>query len=293
MASPNTPADVLDDRAGRFEAEQVRLTLLPSAAQLLELHAAELPQKDDLCGAFWGMLVLRAAGHALAGEPPEPIDQDAVGLASGTTVSREPQPRSLPPGEPGRRDYRVALPIADDATRSGTSARALARAVGELSGGAIEVVPVAGPWDPSTVRALVELARDPAVLGVVANVATGELWASRPDPLALLRHVTTGELDGPRSEWSVGHFVAILGSIEGPAGALLLLADTYRSLGWAGIHAQPVDRVAAALRRDGDNAGGVLLMTVAGATQAMTDRLLSLGLQVDHWDNGSDDAARR
>jgi hypothetical protein len=293
MASPNTPADVLDDRARCPDARRMGLTLLPGAVDLLELHAAELPQKDDLCGAFWGMLVLRAAGHEVAGEPPQPIDQDAVGLASGTTVSREPQPTSLPPGEPGRRDYRLAPRVADDASRSGTSARALARAVQELSGGAIQVVPVAGPWDASSVWALVEAARDQGVLGVVANVATGELWASRPGPLDLVRHLTTGHLDGPRPEWSVGHFVAVLGAIQGPAGALLLLADTYRSLGWAGIHAQPVDRVAAALRREGDNAGGVLLMIAAGATQAMTDRLLSLGLTLDHWDNGSDDAIGR
>jgi hypothetical protein len=289
MAIPNTPGDQVP-HAG---AQRLELTLLPSAWGLLELHAAELPQKDDLCGAFWGMLVLRAAGQELAGEPPVPIDQDAVGIASGTSVSQEPQPSFLPPGESSRRDYRLALPIADDPGRSGTSARALARAVGELSAGAIEAVPVAGPWTRSSVRALVEVAQDRAVIGVVANVHTGELWASRPHPLDLLRHVALGDGDSPASEWSVGHFVAILGTVEGPAGSLLLVADTYRSLGWAGIHAQPVDRVAAALRRDGDNAGGVLVMTAAGAADATIDRLTSLGLHVEHWDNGSDDATGR
>lgn len=37
------------------------LTLLPGARELLALHARELPQRDDLCGAFCGSLALRAA----------------------------------------------------------------------------------------------------------------------------------------------------------------------------------------------------------------------------------------
>ena len=37
-------------------------TLLPGARALLAFHARELPQRDDLCGAFCGALALRAAG---------------------------------------------------------------------------------------------------------------------------------------------------------------------------------------------------------------------------------------
>jgi hypothetical protein len=38
------------------------LALLPGARELLQIHARELPQRDDLCGAFCGSLALRAAG---------------------------------------------------------------------------------------------------------------------------------------------------------------------------------------------------------------------------------------
>ncbi|HET6175133.1 MAG TPA: hypothetical protein VFD90_21195 [Gaiellales bacterium] len=33
--------------------------LTRGADRLLELHAAELPQKDELCGCFWATLALR------------------------------------------------------------------------------------------------------------------------------------------------------------------------------------------------------------------------------------------
>jgi hypothetical protein len=42
----------------------LELTLLQGARELLAAHARELPQRDDLCGAFCGALALRAAGIA-------------------------------------------------------------------------------------------------------------------------------------------------------------------------------------------------------------------------------------
>jgi hypothetical protein len=39
--------------------------LMPGAAELARLHAAELPQKDELCGCFWTLLALRLAGVAV------------------------------------------------------------------------------------------------------------------------------------------------------------------------------------------------------------------------------------
>ena len=61
------------------------LTFLPGARRLLEIHARELPQRDDLCGAFCGALALGAAG--IDEHQGEPLDQDAVALAAGSVVS--------------------------------------------------------------------------------------------------------------------------------------------------------------------------------------------------------------
>ncbi len=40
----------------------LEMTLLAGARELLAIHARELPQRDDLCGAFCGALALGAAG---------------------------------------------------------------------------------------------------------------------------------------------------------------------------------------------------------------------------------------
>ena len=117
------------------------ITLLPDAERLLAEQAAELPQKDDLCGAFWGLVALRAAGRP-AGPAGDPLDQEAVALAAGSVLSPPPRTSSLPPGEPGRGDFRLALPTASKGAPAGTSAGGLARAIAELSGGS-QSAPVA------------------------------------------------------------------------------------------------------------------------------------------------------
>src|ERR1019366_1717624 len=109
------------------------LMLLAGARALLRRHARELPQRDDLCGAFCGTLALHAAGiEELDGEP---LDQDAVALAAGSIVSRVPDTGSPPAAERARRDYRITPPLIDDATVSGTTAAGVARAIEGLSEG--------------------------------------------------------------------------------------------------------------------------------------------------------------
>ena len=78
---------------------------IPGAERLLELHAAELPQKNELCGAFWGTLALRLAGVTNGADP---VDQDAVGALAGSVLA-ESADEELPPGETGRADYRITF----------------------------------------------------------------------------------------------------------------------------------------------------------------------------------------
>src|SRR5437773_192903 len=116
------------------------LTMLEGTRALLAAHRRELPQRDDLCGAFCTALALRAAAF----EP----------------------------------------------------AAALSRPV-----------------------------------TLVANIATRHLWGSRASAEQLLAYLLEGELDGPDPDWDVGHFVCVVGRVEGPAGSLYVVADTYPSLG--------------------------------------------------------------
>jgi hypothetical protein len=272
------------------EILQAQMVFLPGAVRLAELHAAELPQKDDLCGAFWGALALRAAG--VETHEGAPLDQDAVALAAGSTISASAAGEGhLPAGETGRRDYRLDLPVGN-ADASGTSAGGVARAVEGLSGGALVAIPVRGPWTSETVRLLIGLASSASPLALVANLWTGALWGSRPSAAQLLSYLCTGDWNaGPAADWSVGHFVALVGAAHGPEGTLVAIADTYPSLGWQGLHLQPTEAVAAALARDDGREGGVLALCSSQARAGLEQHLRAVGFRCGLWDNGSADVA--
>ncbi len=257
------------------------VSLLPGTGELLRAHSRELPQRDDFFGAFCGALAIAATG---AGE----LDQDDVALAAGTTVSRVTHTSSLPAGEAGRRDYRVAPPLIGEEEESGTNAPGLVRAIEELTDGRLAAVPFDGPWSEDAVAALFDAAlalEHPAAL--VANVATRHFWGAGASVAQMLSYLTHGDLDGPAPDWDVGHFTCVLARATGTAGVLYAIADTYPSLGIRGIHAQPQERLALALRRPGMSPGGVIAVVDAADAGALRDGARSAGLHEGLWDNGS------
>jgi hypothetical protein len=262
------------------------LTLLPGALALLQTHARELPQRDDLCGAFCGALALRAAGIEQHGS--QPLDQDAVALAAGSVVSRTPDAGSLPHGERSRRDYRIAPPLIDDATVSGTTAGGLIAAIEELAGDGLRAIPYGGPWSAATLDGMFELAaRRERPVTLVANVATRHLWGAAPRPDQLLGYLLNGELDGPSPDWDVGHFVCVFGRARGPGGCLYAVADTYPSLGRNGVHVQPRELLADALERRGSSPGGMIVVVSAADAASLRSEADELGLLEGAWDNGT------
>jgi hypothetical protein len=266
--------------------ERLDVTFLAGARKLLLIHARELPQRDDLCGAFCGALALRAAG--IEDFDGGPLDQDAVALAARSTVSRHANLDSLPNGEQGRRDYRLSLPMTDDGARSGTTAAGLLRAIEELAGGSLTAIPYAGPWSEATLAGLFDLAAAQAhAVTLVANFATRHLWGAGASAEELLGHLFEGTLDGPPPDWDVGHFACIVGRVRGPAGDLYGVADTYPSLGRAGVHLQPAQRLAAAIERRDMPAGGVIVVASAQDAAVVRTGAAALGLLEGVWDNGS------
>jgi hypothetical protein len=248
-------------------------------------HAAELPQKDQLCGCFWGCLALRALGvTSVAGEP---VDQDLVAREAGTVLMGGDPLQWLPPGETANRaDYRLAFPPTDDPAAAGTGSEALAGAIERISGGAVAVVPVAGPWSAGTVVSLLERALSAAPDAVlVANVRTGPLWTTRPSPVALLAALAGAAPEVAPCEWDEGHFVSLFALVRGAGGALVGIRDTYRSLGWQGHHLQPPSAVAAALDRGDGREGGVLCVVPSAAAVSLRGALSAFELRM--WDNGS------
>jgi hypothetical protein len=265
---------------------QLDITLLPGAQELLAAHARELPQRDDLCGAFCGALALNAAGIEEFGG--ETVDQDAVALAAGTVVSAIRDEGNLPLDERGRRDYRVPPPLIDDATASGTAAAGLARAVEQLSGGALAALPYAGPWTAEALAGLFELAAGlERPVTFVANLATGHLWGGRAGAGQLLAYLLDGVDAGAPSDWEVGHFVCVIGRVRGPRGSLYVIADTYPSLGSGGIHLQPQEHLAVALQRPGMAPGGLIVVASALDAPAVRSQAGALGLSESAWDNGT------
>ena len=262
------------------------MTLLPGAQRLLEVHARELPQRDDLCGAFCGALALQAAG--LTEHAGDPLDQDAVALAAGSVVSGTREAGVLPHGEGGRRDYRLAIPTIEDSDVSGTTAAGVQSALETLSEGSLVAIALAGPWTVDTLGGLYELVERldrPATL--IANLATHHLWGSHPSAGQLLAYLLDGEQDGPAPDWRVGHFVCIVGRIQGPRGTLYTVADTYPSLGDHGVHLQPQEHLATALERRDIPAGGVLAVVASEDAPAVREGARQLGLREEMWDNGT------
>jgi hypothetical protein len=262
------------------------MELLPGTRALLAVHIRELPQRDDLCGAFCGALALRAAG--IDDYDGEPVDQDAVALAAGSIVSRMQDGGSLPFGEQGRRDYRLSLPFIDDSAVSGTTAAGLVRAVERLSGGRLAAIPYTGPWTASTVRGLFDVALALArPVTLVANFATSHLWGAGARLDQLLDYLFDGQQAGPPADWAVGHFACVIGRVRGPGGNLYGVADTYPSLGSGGIHMQPEERLAAALERRDMPAGGMIIIAFAEDAAAVRSGAGALGLVEGAWDNGT------
>ncbi len=252
-----------------------------AAVQLAELHAVELPQVDELCGCFHAALALRLLGFA-------DVTQEQVGALAGSSQSPGRSRDALPAGETGR-DADREFPVIDEA-HSGTAASGLVRAVAAISGGSVVALPVAAPFHPAALRELLDIAAaadEPVVLS--ANINTGYLWGSHASTPQILAYLATGDDGhGPEPDWKVGHFVSLLGCIDGPRGSLIMVADTYRSLGNDATYLQPTERVAAAIRRDDlETAGGVLVYTGSGEAGRLGERLAARGFVLSVWDNGS------
>jgi hypothetical protein len=267
-------------------ASGLELMLLPGARALLQVHARELPQRDDLCGAFCGSLALNAAG--LCERAGEPLDQDAVAVLAGSFVSRVPDTSALPAGERGRRDYRITPPMLDDASVSGTNCAGVLRAVNELSEERLCALPYAGPWSGAALAALFDaLAALERPATLIANVATRHLWGSAPSVAQLLGLLLDGTDEGPPPDWDVGHFVCVFGRVAGPGGQLYGVADTYPALGVGGVHVQPRDRLARALERPGMAPGGMIAVVSSEDVPVVRNAADSCGLQERAWDNGT------
>lgn len=163
----------------------------------------------------------------------------------------------------------------------------MARAVDVLSEGALTVVPASGEWTAAAVLRVLGGVRALTRVTVIANVDTAAFAAPDTPDRALRDYLDAGLAPLWMSRWRIGHFVVLSGILPGRRGTLVSVVDTYPGLGERGVHLQPTEYVAAALRRDGMAPGGLLVVVPAGEAAAARAVVTDAGLRVGLWDNGS------
>jgi len=254
------------------------------ARRVLASQARERQQKDEFCGPFWVV----AAVAALTGQV---VTQDDAAVAAGTLLTAGGGRLSdLPPGAASRSDYLREVPTTQDTAQAGTSPQGIVRAISELSGGDVTAVPLSGQWTASMLNAMAGLVLTAGDAVAILNVATQYLWHSHPALPDVLAYLDGEEVRPAASEWQVGHYVAVAGSLTGSQRQLLMCADTYPSLGAQGVHLQPADCLAAALNReDAETSGGVIVAVQTDRAPRIQAWAAGEGLSVGFWDNGAPD----
>jgi hypothetical protein len=255
------------------------------ARRVLHGQARERQQKDEFCGPFWAAVTVTA----LTGRV---VTQDDAAIAAGTLLTEGGgHPDDLPPGAASRTDHPRGVRTTRDTGLAGTSPRGIVRSIGELSEQGLVAVPICGPWDETAVNGLTDLVIDTVEAVAILNVATRYLWHSHTGFLDVLDYLSGEEVAPEPSEWQVGHYVAIVGSLVGSHRRLVACADTYPTLGVRGVHVQPPDAIAAALTRaDAATTGGAIVVTSARNAPQVMAWVASSKLGVGFWDNGVPDA---
>jgi hypothetical protein len=265
------------------------LTVPGIAKAVLAGQHHERQQKDELCGAFWAAVAVTAlTGRA--------VTQDDAAVAAGTLLSAGGGSLDdLPPGAVSRTDYVRKIATTADTLTAGTSPQGVGRAVSSLSEGTLTAVPLRGPWDEKSVEALADFVLDGGDAVAILNVATRYLWRSHLSLLDVSAYLDGADDNYPDSEWQVGHYVAIVGSMAAGAESgrrLLLCADTYPSLGAEGLHRQPASRLAAGLNREGAaTSGGAIVVVPSERAASVEGWAAEAGVAVGYWDNGVPDTS--
>ena len=228
------------------------------ADRFAALHTTALPQVDEL----W--LFPGPPRTALARFD---VDEEDVALKAGTTQSPSRYKGGLPKGGPAATPAAISRSL----TRSDPARPRpdMVRAIDEIGAGVVTAIPVAGPFTVANTRAVLEIACSAssvarrtlhrALLGLASDGA--QCWRT-------WRRATIRPARG-RGTWALRD---ALGTIDGAAGTLVVVADTYRSLG-TGRRLPAADRaVAAGLRRETFPGDGGIIAIVAIDEEASATR---------------------
>lgn len=259
---------------------QVRL--FSAAVQVDQAYRLDPQQPDNLCGPYWGALLLRVQGLS-------EMSADYLAALAGSVLPVGDPASWVPPGASSLQNYRLPLPEAARPEQGGTAVPGLVAAVAQASEGRYSLVPLRAAWSAGWLESLVALCQaNPDWQAVpLCNIRTGPLWGSHPPLSQVIAYLSGEAVAAPPADWDVGHFVSLAGVVEGPSRSLLLVRDTYPVLGWDGYHLQPASALASALVREDGNEGGVLLFVASKLKAAVAQQAQALGFEIAVWDNGT------
>ncbi|HEY9642669.1 MAG TPA: hypothetical protein V6C57_19435 [Coleofasciculaceae cyanobacterium] len=258
------------------------IQLLSGVERIAPEHQLAGQQPDNLCGPYWVATLLRS--HGFPNLTPEQVAQSANSvLPIGDPATW------LPQGVPSRQDYSLALPETADLRAAGTSVQGLAAAVEGLSNYAYTVVPLRAEWTPDRLEALLQLCHNHPGWNAVplCNLSTRPLWGSRLAVSQAIAYLSGEPITPPPPDWSVGHFLALAGTVTGKERSLLIACDTYPQFGWQGYHLQSAEALAQALNRGDGTEGGILLFVASGDREQVVQQAKLAGFTIELWDNGS------
>jgi hypothetical protein len=260
-------------------------------------HRAAGAQPDNLCGPYWVAILLQSAGGGGGSDDGSQIGDllwpERISLAARTTVPQGDSATWLPRGEVSRSAYRLPIPVATEAMSSGTSIPGMLEAVEEVSAGAFRLLPLrgrhGGPLDVEALDVLFDLlfGHPSWEATPILNLRSGKLWGSRIPLDEALGFLFGEEVTPLEPDWDVGHYLTVAGIVRGPRRRLVLIRDSYPSLGWGGYHLQPPEVVAGALWRDDGREGGCLLFLGADDLDEAERSFKEAGFDIGVWDNGT------
>jgi hypothetical protein len=244
-------------------------------------HRLAGQQHDNLCGTYWAAIFLQSCGlHYIS---------EQVAQLAGTVLPIADPLTCVPQGAVSRQDYHLLLPTTPQSEQAGTSVQGLMYAIDHLSQGAYCLIPVQAQWTAQQVWNILELCQHYSSWDVVplCNVRTSHLWGTDLSIIEAITYLDGDEIAPRPADWDVGHFLVLAGIVSGKARDLILVGDTYPTMGWQGYHLQSADMIAQALNRDDGYQGGILLFAAAEHKAEIELALQSQQLIIESWDNGS------
>jgi hypothetical protein len=261
---------------------QFSVQLLPGMARIADTHRLAGQQHDNLCGAYWAAIFLRSRGFS---HRPEQVAQLA-----GTVLPVGDPLACIPKGATPRQDYHLSLPITEQNDQAGTSVGGLMAAIEQLSAGAYCLIPIQAEWSTDRINAIMAVCENEDWhLMPLCNLRTNHLWGGQLSVSQAIAYLNGETVHPPAADWQVGHFLVLAGTVIGKERSLMLVCDTYPSLGWQGYHLQPAAAIAQALNRGDGYQGGILLFTSKQNKTAIGQELQAQRFTIEPWDNGSPD----